>query len=312
MPGFDAVLIGAIGGVVCVFIGLIANWNEEIDTLKQWLTALAVGIAFIAIICCLALGFNWKSDILTRIFPHYLDDGPTVTEPTFPSGPTGEASEPTSTTAPTRETTIPKESPIPGDIEIGDILTFGSYEQGNYTSIREEAIEWVVLDKADGKALLLSTRALDSLPYNNQGVSCTWETCALRKWLNGTFYKAAFSNEEREWIVRSRVKAHKNPDFSTNPGRDIDDYIFLLSVAEVKQYLPSDSDRICSPTEYAVMQGAYRDNSHGTCWWWLRTPGETSQDASSINANGTIDTDDGSVNSGKGCIRPAMWVQIGD
>lgn len=115
-----------------------------------------------------------------------------------------------------------------------------------------------------------------------------------------------------EGILKSRVAAHENPDSSTNPGMDTDDYVFLLSVDEVKYYLPSNSDRMCSPTEYAVKQGAFRNESLGTCWWWLRTPGETSQDASSVNSDGTIDTDDGSVNSNKGCVRPAMWVRIGD
>lgn len=310
MTGFDAVLIGAIGGVVCVFIGLIANWNGEKCKLKQWVTAFAVGIAFIAIICCLALGFNWESDILTRIFPHYWEDGPEITEPTFPSEPTREATESTPTIAPTLETTVPKEPPIVG--EIGSIFTYGSYEQDGFSSDGWEPIEWVVLDKADGKALLLSNQAMDCVPYNNQDVGCTWATCSLRKWMNDTFYKKAFSTEEREWILKSRVAAHENPDYSTNPGMDTDDYIFLLSVDEVQYYLPNNSVRMCGPTEYAVTQGAFREYRLGTCWWWLRTPGETSQDASSVNSDGTIDTDDGSVNSGKGCVRPAMWVQIED
>lgn len=313
MTGFDAVLIGAIGGVACVFIGLIANWNEENSKSKQWGTALAVGIAFIAIICCLALGLNWPSDILAGIFPGHPGGSTGNTEPTYPTEPTKVIeTEEKPAVAPTPETTVPKESPIPDKLKIGDTLTFGAYEQDGFAPNGQEPIEWVVLDKADGKALLLSTKAIDCIPYNDQYAGCTWATCSLRKWLNDTFYKAAFSNEEREWILKSRVAAHENPDSSTNPGMDTDDYIFLLSVDEVKYYLPNDSDRMCSPTEYAVTQGAFREYRLGTCWWWLRTPGETSQDASSINADGSIDTGKGSVNSGKGCIRPAMWVQIGD
>ena len=306
MTGFDAVLIGAIGGVVCVFIGLIANRNGDNSKSKQWGTTFAVGIAFIAIICCLALGFRWPSDILAGFFPGHPRASTGYTEPTYPTEPT----KPTVTS--TLKTTVPKESPIPDKLKIGDILTFGTYEQGNYTSIREEAIEWVVLDKADGKALLLSNQAMDCVPYNNQNVGCTWATCSLRKWLNETFYKKAFSAEEQEWILKSRVAAHENPDSSTNPGMDTDDYVFLLSVDEVKYYLPNNSDRMCSPTEYAVKQGAFQNESLGTRWWWLRTPGEPSQDASSVNSDGTIDTDDGNVNSNKGCVRPAMWVRIGD
>lgn len=311
MTGFDAALIGAIGGVVCVFIGLIANWNGDNSKLKQWGTAFAVGIAFIAIICCLALGINWPSDILAGIFPGHPGGSTDYTEPSYP---TEQAkvieTEEKPAVAPTPETTVPQKPPIVG--EIGSIFTYGSYEQDGFSSDGRELIEWVVLDKADGKALLLSNQAIDCVPYNNQNVGCTWATCSLRKWLNDTFYKKAFSTEEREWILKSRVAAHENPDSSTNPGMDTDDYIFLLSVNEVKQYLSNDSDRMCSPTEYAVTQGAFRNESLGTCWWWLRTPGNTSQDASSVNSDGTIDTDDGSVNSGKGCVRPAMWVQIED
>ena len=311
MSGFDAVLIGAIGGVVCVFIGLIANWNGEKCKLKQWITAFAVGIAFIAIICCLALGLRWPSDILAGIFPGHPGGSTDYTEPSYP---TEQAkvieTEEKPAVAPTPETTVPQKPPIVG--EIGSIFTYGSYEQDGFSSDGREPIEWVVLDKVDGKALLLSNQAIDCLPYNDQDVGCTWATCSLRKWMNDTFYKKAFSTEEREWILKSRVAAHENPDSSTNPGMDTDDYIFLLSVDEVKYYLPNDSVRMCSPTEYAVTQGAFRNESLGTCWWWLRTPGETSRDASSINSDGTIDTDNGNVNSDKGCVRPAMWVRVGD
>lgn len=311
MTGFDAVLIGAIGGVVCVFIGLIANRNGDNSKSKQWGTAFAVGIAFIAIICCLALGFRWPSDILAGFFPGHPGGSAYPTEPTHPTEPTKViATEEKPAVAPTPETTVPQKPPIVG--EIGSTFTYGSYEQDGFSSDGREPIEWVVLDKADGKALLLSNQAMDCVPYNNQNVGCTWATCSLRKWLNDTFYKKAFSAEEQEWILKSRVAAHENPDSSTNPGMDTDDYVFLLSVDEVKYYLPNNSDRLCSPTEYAVKQGAFRNESLGTCWWWLRTPGETSQDASSVNSDGTIDTDDGNVNSNKGCVRPAMWVRIGD
>lgn len=292
MTAFDTVLIGAIGGVVCVFIGLIANWDEIIDKTKKWRTALAVGIAFIIAICLLAVGLNWESDILSQIIPCYRTD---CTETPETDSSTGETE---TKAAPTKS------------VEIGDIITFGAYEQDGNASNRKEPIEWVVLDKADNKVLVLSTKALDCKPYNDRDVGCTWKTCSLREWLNDEFYKTAFPSEDQERIVLTDVAAHENPDFSTNPGMNTDDYIFLLSVDEVNQYLPYDVDRMCSPTEYAKEHGGFEKKSLGTCWWWLRTPGETSSDACSVNSDGTIDTDDGTVNSDKGCVRPAMWVIV--
>ena len=47
---------------------------------------------------------------------------------------------------------------------IGDYVTFGMYEQDNDKSNGAEAIEWQVLDKKDGKVLLLSKYALDAKP----------------------------------------------------------------------------------------------------------------------------------------------------
>lgn len=116
MTGFDAVLIGAIGGVVCVFIGLIANRNGDNSKSKQWGTAFAVGIAFIAIICCLALGFRWPSDILAGFFPGHPRESTGYTEPTYPTESTTDITEPESTVATIQETTFPKSIPADDDM----------------------------------------------------------------------------------------------------------------------------------------------------------------------------------------------------
>ena len=51
-------------------------------------------------------------------------------------------------------------------VNIGDYVTFGTYEQDNNLKNGAEAIEWQVLDKKDCKVLLLSKYALDAKPYN--------------------------------------------------------------------------------------------------------------------------------------------------
>ena len=190
----------------------------------------------------------------------------------------------------------------------GDIIQFGAYPQNSSSS---SPIEWIVLNNTDGKLLVISSNALDCQKYHSRDTDVTWETCSLRQWLNSTFYNAAFNEEEQTQILTTTVSADFNPQYSTNPGSDTQDKLFLLSIDEVKQYFPSNSERVCRATLYAVNQGAYENPSTGGSWWWLRTPGNSSSDASSVNSDGSIDYDDGSVASTKGVVRPAMWISLG-
>lgn len=66
-------------------------------------------------------------------------------------------------------------------------IKFGHYEQDNDASNGKEAIEWEVLGYEDGELLLISRYILDAVPYNYEWTDVTWETCALRKWLNDDF-----------------------------------------------------------------------------------------------------------------------------
>ena len=76
---------------------------------------------------------------------------------------------------------------------VGDTVRFGTYEQDNKTSNGQEKIEWLVLAKKDGKILVVSKYVLDFKQYNSDWVTSTWESCTLRKWMNGTFLKNAFT-----------------------------------------------------------------------------------------------------------------------
>lgn len=99
--------------------------------------------------------------------------------------------------------------------KIGDTVKFGSYEQDNNLINGAEAIEWIVLDKKDGKYLLLSKYCLDAKPYNTELEQVTWETCTLRNWLNNDFYTTAFSQKERGCIATTTVRNADNPKYGT-------------------------------------------------------------------------------------------------
>jgi len=185
------------------------------------------------------------------------------------------------------------EAPAP---QVGDTVYFGTYEQDGLPENGQEPIEWQILDKQDGKVLLLSTHALDSRQYHKENVNVTWKDASIRSWLNGNFYAIAFYGAPEDQIVET----------TTEEG-GVRDKVFLLSLEDVKNYFPEQGMRCCFATDYAIAQGAYADTV-GRGWWLLRTAAERSDYVMSINCDGTIDPDGGRVDSEKGCVRPAMWV----
>ena len=192
---------------------------------------------------------------------------------------------------------------------IGQTITFGSYEQDNNTSNGKEAIEWIVLDIQDGKALVISKYALDSKPFNETPTSVTWETCTLRTWLNDDFLNSAFSESEKSKIPTVTVSADKNPDYRTKPGNATQDQIFLLSITEANKYFSSDSARECQPTAYAKAHGAWTSSS-GTCRWWLRSPGYSQNYAADVDYGGDVDYSGSYVYGSDYAVRPALWIDL--
>ena len=75
-----------------------------------------------------------------------------------------------------------------------------------------------MLDKKDGRILVISQYALDCQLYHSSFESVSWETCSLRRWLNSTFVNAAFSNAEKSFIPTVTVSADKHPNYNSNPG----------------------------------------------------------------------------------------------
>ena len=196
-------------------------------------------------------------------------------------------------------------------MRVGNIVTFGTYEQDNNTSNGKEDIEWIVLANEGNRSLLISRYALDCQQYNTKFKDVTWETCSLRPWLNGTFLNAAFTADEQKAIQKTSVdngKSQGNSSWSTNGGNNTTDQIFLLSYAEAGKYFASDSDRICKTTAYAKAQGAYTDDS-GNCWWWLRSPDSRQRGAASVTTDGSL----GHLTDGSGgstAVRPAFWINL--
>ncbi|MDO4321670.1 MAG: DUF6273 domain-containing protein [Lachnospiraceae bacterium] len=183
--------------------------------------------------------------------------------------------------------------------DVGSIVTFGSYEQGN----GEAPIEWIVLDKQEDRVLILSRYALDCKPFHEtEDWNVTWAECSLRSWLNEDFIDSAFSEEERARII--------SVTNTTADAPDTQDSVFLLSLDELNAYLPNEESRITEATEYTVEQGGRVSRTTGKTYWWLRTKAMSDDCVHMVKYDGTADEFGDSMEAAFYTVRPAVWVDI--
>ena len=196
------------------------------------------------------------------------------------------------------------------EAEVGEVVILGEYEQDNDIDNGKEEIEWLVLAKEEDKALLISKYVLDNTPFNEYEVRITWETCTARKFLNNSFYKTAFNDSIKEFILTTTVKPADNIKYGFSGGNQTEDKLFLLSLEEARLYFDINAERISRATKYAAAKGSYNNGDAG-CWWWLRTPCDDNESALCVYYHGEVDEDtDSGVHDTHCGVRPAMWVSI--
>ena len=156
--------------------------------------------------------------------------------------------------------------------KVGNIVTFGRFEQDYNLENGMEPIEWVVLDVRDNKALLISNYTLIFKCYNDYGLPpANWENCTLRAWLNNEFYQHVFSAEEKSAILLTNVVNRVDGKVWYSNAADTQDYIFLLSMDEAYSYFPDDESRIRYTTRFAEVSVYYQEGEHRMCPWWVRS-----------------------------------------
>ena len=199
--------------------------------------------------------------------------------------------------------------------EVGDAVFFGSCEQDNRLKNGRETIQWRVLAKEGNALLLISEYGLDCRKYQDECVSTTWESSALRPWLNGAFFNESFTEEEKNRIMITNVTADANPGYSTNVGNDTRDKIFLLSTEETERYFLSDKQRVCPATAYTVAQGAivsdrFLPGGKTSASWWTRTAGDKETQVSLVFYDGNVEYYGHEVNDTSLAVRPALWISL--
>ena len=193
------------------------------------------------------------------------------------------------------------------DYKIGETIEFGNYPQDKDGT--EKPIEWIVMKKEGNQVLLLSKYVLDAKSYNEEWEDVTWETSDIRQWLNNEFYTAAFNKSEKAKIQTSLIKNEDNSEHGTSGGNDTEDKVFLLSEKEAETLFSNDDERIAKATEYAEKSGVYV-NEEKAAYWWLRSPGDSGDDAAEVIYSGWVYRDGNYVDDSSGGVRPALHLNL--
>ena len=199
-------------------------------------------------------------------------------------------------------------------VENENYIRFGSYYRKNNSN--KSPIEWRVLKRFDNKVLLISRYGLDCKQYHHECVNITWENCDLRKWLNGEFFRNAFSEAEQKKIVVTELVNDNNPKNDTSGGNSTEDRVFCLSLSEAESLFENNDARKCVPTSYAAEKGAEKSNSslidgRGCCSWWLRTPNTTQKDVLTSDEYGRLSSPYvRDIHCKSIAVRPALWVNL--
>jgi hypothetical protein len=154
-----------------------------------------------------------------------------------------------------------------------------------------ENVTWRVLDRRDGRLLIIRERIHSTRPYHQPGGDITWEHCTLRQWLNTEYLNSL----PLSWASRIVEVINQNPidpKLGTEGYNVTNDKVFLLSIDEANRYFKDDNDRAA---DY---------------WWWLRSPGDNADRAAIVLSDGYVNAAGNDVDYGNCGVRPALWLNL--
>ena len=212
-------------------------------------------------------------------------------------------------------------------IDTTDPLGNSSYQYDNGYLINTtywfsyDPIEWDVLDQGNNQLFITSKVILDSQSYYHElgetefahnggsGYANNYELSDIRLWLNNEFYNSAFGGSDA--VITTTVNNSLESTLDSSNSyicEDTEDKVFLLSRADVNEYLSANS-LSASGSDYAKCQGLYVALQDDKGFWGLRTPyPEKASQIRYITNNGTT-TYDSNDKTSLG-VRPACWISL--
>ncbi len=206
------------------------------------------------------------------------------------------------------------------EVKVGDTFFFGEAEQDNNLENGAEPIEWIILEKNEDRAFVISKKVLEWLTfskyddteveYGEYGFvisasgspnNFTWDIDynQQRIWLTNELYVNGFTENEKELILLTQ----NEPD--ALPEEEFSDYLYVPAKEDIEAYMPDIELRKAEATPYAAEKAGLNEGEY--IRWSLRTEAPSSKSTMQINEKGEF----GSwyCNSSNG-VRPVMWLEI--
>ena len=161
------------------------------------------------------------------------------------------------------------------------------------TSVAGRPIRWVVLDKQDGKALLVTEQCVDYLPFDEVGDAEDFESSTLHGYLNCSFMDFAFSDAERGLSDGDVTIPDSFLLYDLEPS---DDFLHATSVKdgnEVKDWWTSTVEEYSGSSLYGDFYYEGQPMANYVSTWGEIKSG-----------------DDGSEEDDPAGVRPAIWVKL--
>ena len=187
-------------------------------------------------------------------------------------------------------------------------------DENTWHYFRYDPVRWRIIEVNGDVLTLMADRLLDCSPYHTEAAYVNWQDSTMRSFLNGydetansagisyaraqdSFYGTAFTDEEKAAVLKVPVENLANYYFGTDCGEDTEDYVYLLSEAEVFSsdaaerhgFYPGDGvddpSRRFRPTPYAMARGSWYspvEDYKGNGFWFMRTNGYTAANVTYI------------------------------
>jgi tetratricopeptide (TPR) repeat protein len=190
---------------------------------------------------------------------------------------------------------------------IGSSVTFGAYEQDDNLENGKEPIEWIIINRNETSAMLISRKIIEYQVFDKNNSDSTWETSSLREYLNKDFFNVAFEDSEKIKIAET-VVLPDSKKYSTSPdqGNKTIDKVYILSEKEYNKY------KSTGINEFITSKHIFAKTRSEVDEWWLRSLSDRySNEALTVEKSNYHDTIiyDYYKHLESG-VRPVIWVKF--